>query len=100
MLAYGGGSRFHPVHVANIAELIRLAAAAPGSRVLNAADPEAPTVAEIGAAIDAVLGHEMRDRAAGGRPAAGGRVGETPWTARIPSCTTCRPPNGSWATGP
>lgn len=55
-LAYGGASRFHPVHVDNLAELVRLAAANPGSRVLNGGDPEAPTVAEIGAAIDAVMG--------------------------------------------
>lgn len=58
LLAYGGASRFHPVHVDNLAELVRLAAANPGSRVLNGADPEAPTVAEIGAAIDAAMGAE------------------------------------------
>ncbi|CAM5518263.1 NAD(P)-dependent oxidoreductase OS=Streptomyces tendae OX=1932 GN=GUR47_29710 PE=4 SV=1 [Streptomyces tendae] len=45
MLAYGGASRFHPAGVRNIAELIRLAAPRPGTRVLNAVDPDAPTVA-------------------------------------------------------
>ncbi|MGW6225405.1 NAD-dependent epimerase/dehydratase family protein, partial [Streptomyces olivaceus] len=38
VLAYGGASRFHPAGVHNIAELVRLAAARPGSRVLNAVD--------------------------------------------------------------
>ncbi|MFF9851633.1 NAD-dependent epimerase/dehydratase family protein [Streptomyces litmocidini] len=82
VLAYGGTSRFHPAHVDNIAELVRLAAAAPGSRVLNAADPEAPTVAEIGAAIDAVLGAESETVLMEGAPQ--GSVGLTPWTSEHP----------------
>ncbi|MFF0558734.1 NAD-dependent epimerase/dehydratase family protein [Streptomyces sp. NPDC004266] len=82
VLAYGGTSRFHPAHVDNIAELVRLAAAAPGSRVLNAADPEAPTVAEIGAAIDAVLGAESETVLMEGAPQ--GTVGLTPWTSEHP----------------
>lgn len=80
VLAYGGSSRFHPVHVSNVAELIRLAALRPGSRVLNAADPQAPTVAEIGAAVDEVLGRETETVLLAGAPAPG-RVGETPWSA-------------------
>ncbi|WP_179199689.1 NAD(P)-dependent oxidoreductase [Streptomyces sp. NRRL B-24572] len=82
VLAYGGTSRFHPAHVANIAELVRLAAANPGSRVLNAADPEAPTVAEIGSAIDAVLGAESETVLIEGAPQGG--VGLTPWTSEHP----------------
>lgn len=80
VLAYGGTSRFHPVHVSNLAELIRLAALRPGSRVLNAADPEVPTVAEIGTAVDEVLGRKAETVLLAGAPAPG-RVGETPWTA-------------------
>ncbi|GAA3015970.1 reductase [Streptomyces fulvorobeus] len=80
VLAYGGGSRFHPAHVSNVAELIRLAARRPGSRVLNAADPGAPTVAEIGAAVDEVLGRRTETVLLAGAPAPG-RVGETPWSA-------------------
>ncbi|MGW7433776.1 NAD-dependent epimerase/dehydratase family protein [Streptomyces sp. NPDC054861] len=78
ILSYDGSSRFHPVHVDNLAELIRLAAARPGSRVLNAADPQAPTVAEIGAAIDAVMGAESETVCFDGPPE--GTVGLTPWT--------------------
>ncbi|MFD7288658.1 NAD-dependent epimerase/dehydratase family protein [Streptomyces sp. NPDC059863] len=82
VLAYGGRSRFHPVHVGNLAELIRLAAARPGSRVLNAADPGAPTVAEIGAAIDRVLDRETETVLVEGAPVDG--VGDTPWTLEHP----------------
>ncbi|MEU3005588.1 NAD-dependent epimerase/dehydratase family protein [Streptomyces sp. NPDC007020] len=82
-LAYGGESRFQPVHVSNVAELIRLAARSPGSRVLNAADPGAPTVAEIASSIDAVLGRETETVLIDGPPPAG-HVGETPWSGAHP----------------
>jgi hypothetical protein len=59
LLAYRGCSRCHPTATANLAELIRLAATHLGNRVLNAGDPQAPTVREIAAHIDAVLGHEV-----------------------------------------
>ncbi|WP_079155391.1 NAD-dependent epimerase/dehydratase family protein [Streptomyces ambofaciens] len=83
VLAHGGASRFHPASVHTIAELIRLAAPRPGTRVLNAVDPEAPTVAEIAAAIDAVMGVETEDVLMDGPPAAGG-VGGTPWSVPFP----------------
>ncbi|MFD6279573.1 NAD-dependent epimerase/dehydratase family protein [Streptomyces sp. NPDC060209] len=83
VLAYGGESRFHPVHVSNVAELIRLAALRPASRVLNAGDPQAPTVAEIGAAVDDVLGLETETVLVPGAPPEG-HVGETPWTGAHP----------------
>ncbi|WP_406098874.1 NAD-dependent epimerase/dehydratase family protein [Streptomyces sp. NBC_01013] len=83
VLAHGGTSRFHPVHAANVAELIRLAALKPGSRVLNAADPQAPTVAEIGEAVDAVLGHHTQTVLMPGDPTPEG-VGETPWSSAHP----------------
>ncbi|MFK4069720.1 NAD-dependent epimerase/dehydratase family protein [Streptomyces sp. NPDC029674] len=85
VLAHGGLSRFHPVSVHNIAELVRLAATRPGSRVLNAGDPEAPTVAEMGEAIDAVMevaGETVTVTVPGEAPAA--NVGVTPWTAPHP----------------
>ncbi|WP_328316189.1 NAD-dependent epimerase/dehydratase family protein [Streptomyces sp. NBC_00388] len=75
VLAHGGRSRFHPVHVSNLAEMIRLAALRPGSRVLNGADPDAPTVAEISAAVDGAMG--VRSELVlieGAAP-----VGNTPW---------------------
>ncbi|KUN16940.1 reductase [Streptomyces antibioticus] len=83
VLAYGGKSRFHPASVHNIAELIRLAAADPGSRVLNAVDPDAPTVAEIARAIDAVMGVEREDVLVDGPPPAP-TVGDTPWSVPVP----------------
>ncbi|MFE9722648.1 NAD-dependent epimerase/dehydratase family protein [Streptomyces sp. NPDC005794] len=83
VLAYGGASRFHPVHVSNVAELIRLAALRPASRVLNAGDPQAPTVAEIGAAVDDVLGLETETVLVAGAPPEGG-IGETPWSGAHP----------------
>lgn len=83
VLAFGGSSRFHPVHVSNLAELIRLAARRPGSRVLNAGDPQAPTVAEIGEAVDAVLGRRTATVLMAGAPGKDG-VGGTPWSSAHP----------------
>ncbi|MFG2352794.1 NAD-dependent epimerase/dehydratase family protein [Streptomyces sp. NPDC048521] len=83
VLAYGGESRFHPASVHNLAELIRLAAARPGSRVLNACDADAPTVAGIAAAIDAVMGVENETVLVDGPPPAPG-VGDTPWSVPYP----------------
>ncbi|WP_055535510.1 NAD-dependent epimerase/dehydratase family protein, partial [Streptomyces graminilatus] len=83
VLAHGGGSRFHPASVHNIAELIRLAAALPGARVLNAVDAEAPTVAEIAGAIDAVMGVEVENVLVDGPPPAP-TVGDTPWSVPVP----------------
>ncbi|WRZ96235.1 NAD(P)-dependent oxidoreductase [Streptomyces sp. NBC_01007] len=83
ILAFGGASRFHPVSVHTLAELIRLAAARPGSRVLNACDPEAPTVAEIARAIDAVMGARTEDVLVDGPPPSP-TVGDTPWSVPQP----------------
>ncbi|MER8223036.1 NAD-dependent epimerase/dehydratase family protein [Streptomyces sp. NPDC094143] len=83
VLAYGGSSRFHPAAARNVAELVRLAAARPGSRVLNACDPQAPTVAEIGAAVDAVMGAEAETVPLDG-PEPSASVGRTPWSVPYP----------------
>ncbi|MFD5573500.1 NAD-dependent epimerase/dehydratase family protein [Streptomyces cadmiisoli] len=83
VLAQGGASRFHPVSVHTLAELIRLAAARPASRVLNACDGEAPTVAEIAAAIDGVMGVRTETVLVDGPPPAP-TVGDTPWTVPVP----------------
>jgi nucleoside-diphosphate-sugar epimerase len=58
-LAWKGESRFHTTSVANLAELIRLAAAQPGNRVLNGGDPDPPTTLEICQAIGRALDHEF-----------------------------------------
>jgi nucleoside-diphosphate-sugar epimerase len=83
VLAHGGTSRFQPVHASNIAELVRLAARKPGSRVLNAGDPAAPSVAEIAAAVDAVMGLAVKTVLVDGPPPAP-TVGETPWSLPTP----------------
>jgi nucleoside-diphosphate-sugar epimerase len=81
VLAYRGESRFHPVSVHNLAELIWLAAERPGRRVLNAGDPEPPTVLEIGRAIAANLDHEWAEVLID-EPV--GNVGETVWSTPHP----------------
>jgi nucleoside-diphosphate-sugar epimerase len=58
-LAWKGESQFHTTSVANLAELIRLAAAEPGDRALNAGDPDPPTTLGICRAIGDALGHEF-----------------------------------------
>ncbi|GGJ39249.1 NAD-dependent epimerase/dehydratase family protein [Streptomyces brasiliensis] len=83
VLAYGGESRFHPVSARNVAELIRLAAARPGARVLNAGDPQAPTVAEIGTAIDEVMAVRPDTVLVDGPPP-GASVGLSPWSVPLP----------------
>ncbi|MFD7405833.1 NAD-dependent epimerase/dehydratase family protein [Streptomyces sp. NPDC059866] len=83
VLAYGGESRFHPVSVHTLAELVRLAAARPASRVLNACDDEAPTVADIAAAIDTVMGTETETVLVDGPPPAP-TVGDSPWSVPVP----------------
>ncbi len=57
-LAYRGTSRFHTTSVANIAALTRVVVEAPANRVLNIADPSAPSVAEIAATIAQHMGYE------------------------------------------
>jgi nucleoside-diphosphate-sugar epimerase len=57
VLAYDGLSRFSTSAVANVAELITLCARTPGTRVLNAVDDEALTVAEIGARVFELMAH-------------------------------------------
>ncbi|POX44776.1 reductase [Streptomyces sp. Ru71] len=83
VLAHRGESRFHPSGAGTIAELVRLAAARPGSRVLNACDPTAPSVAEIGAAVDAAMGVETETVLLDGEPPSPS-VGRTPWSTRWP----------------
>jgi len=58
-LASSGESRFHTTSVANLAELIRLAAAQPASRVLNCGDPDPPATLEICRAVGDALDHEF-----------------------------------------
>lgn len=81
-LAYDGQSRFHTTAAANLAELARLALEQPGAHVLNAADPQALTVAEIGAAILTAMGSDAILAPFPGPPR--GWKGRTPWSVEAP----------------
>lgn len=76
-LAWGGLSRFQTSATANIAELVRVALQTPATQVLNAGDPEPPSVTQIGEAIAGVYGHEWRLVPFDGPPVGG--VGVHPW---------------------
>ena len=82
-LAFAGRSRFHTTSTLNIAELVAAALERPGSRVLNIADPVAPTVAEIGATIGRAMSYQGRliGLEEGGFPKG---VGRTPWSTPRP----------------
>ncbi|TDC49052.1 NAD-dependent epimerase/dehydratase family protein [Jiangella ureilytica] len=82
-LAYRGESRFHTTSAPNLAELVRLAATRPGSRVLNAGDPEPPSVAEIVRAVCATVGHDPELVPLGGTVPES-KVGRTPWSVPRP----------------
>jgi nucleoside-diphosphate-sugar epimerase len=82
VLAHRGESRFQPASVHNLAELIRLAAERPGRRLLNGADPDTPSVAEIGGLIAAAMTHEWAEVLVPGHPRDG--VGDNPWAVPRP----------------
>ncbi len=60
-LARRGAGVDHPTAAANIAALIELAARRPGRRILNAADPDAPSALDMSRAIAAHLGHTWEE---------------------------------------
>lgn len=82
VLAYDGLSRFGTSATVNIAELVRLCAEQPAARVLNAADDDAPTVAEIGRAVFDALGHECEIVGMPGEPR--DDLGGSPWAVPTP----------------
>jgi nucleoside-diphosphate-sugar epimerase len=96
-LAHRGAGVDHPTAAANIAALIEVVAARPGRRILNSADPDAPSALEISRTIarqldhvwDEVLLDDGADEALGRHPwdaphpivldmAAAGELGYTP----------------------
>ena len=81
-MAWSGESRFHTSATANIAELIAACLDKPGTRILNAADPQALTAAAIGEAIAAAYQHDLELVPFAGPPVNG--VGEHPWCVPKP----------------
>lgn len=82
VLARHGTGVDHTTAAANVAALIETIAANPGARVLNAADPDAPSALEIARTIAGILGHEWREVLLDGP--ADGSLGAHPWDAEHP----------------
>jgi len=81
-LANRGDGVDHTSAAANIAALIEVAAESPGARVLNSADPDAPSALEISRAIASHLGHLWEKVLLDDAPPDG--LGRTPWDAPHP----------------
>ena len=60
-LAHRGAGTDHPSAAANIAALVEVAATSPGRRILNSADPDAPSGLEISRIIARHLGHAWEE---------------------------------------
>jgi nucleoside-diphosphate-sugar epimerase len=82
-LKYRGLSRFHPSSTANIASLAVHCLGLTGSRILNAADPDCPTVSEIADYVAGATGHDWEVFPLPEEHSTG-PVGETPWTQPDP----------------
>jgi len=81
-LARRGAGVDHPTAAANIAALIELVAAKPGRRVLNSADPDAPSALEISRTIARRLRHEWEEVLLGEEDDQA--LGRHPWDAPYP----------------
>jgi nucleoside-diphosphate-sugar epimerase len=81
-LADRGAGVDHTTAAANIAAVIEVAAGSPGPRVLNSADPDAPSALEISRAIASHLEHVWEEVLLDDAPEDG--VGRTPWDAPHP----------------
>jgi nucleoside-diphosphate-sugar epimerase len=81
-LARRGTGVDHPTAAANLAALIELVAAKPGSRILNSADPDAPSALEIARTIVRQLDHDWEEVLLDGP--ADGQLGAHPWDAPHP----------------
>jgi nucleoside-diphosphate-sugar epimerase len=82
LLARRGEGVDHTTAAANVAALIETVAAKPGRRVLNAADPDAPSAREIARTVARHLGHDWDEVLLGGD--AGEGLGATPWDTPHP----------------
>ena len=78
-LAHRGEGGDHPSAAVNVAALIQAVATAPGARILNSADPDAPNALEISRAVARHLGHERHEVLLDGD-----EHGQHPWDKRPP----------------
>jgi nucleoside-diphosphate-sugar epimerase len=82
LLAHRGAGVDHPTAAANTAALIEVAAARPGRRILNSADPDPPSGLEISRTVARYLGYRWDEVLLGDE--ADPALGRHPWDARYP----------------
>lgn len=82
LLADRGAGVVHTTAAANLAALIETVAQRPGTRVLNCADPDTPSVLEICRTIAGHLGHEWEEVSLDDTAPTG--LGRTPWDSPHP----------------
>jgi nucleoside-diphosphate-sugar epimerase len=82
-LKFGGESRFSTSATGNLAALVQFVAETPGTRILNAVDPETLTVAAIGQVVAAYMGVDCEFLRLGPQPDESS-VGATPWSVPRP----------------
>jgi nucleoside-diphosphate-sugar epimerase len=82
LLGHQGRGVDHPSAAANIAALVETIARQPGRRILNSADPDAPSGLEIARIVARHLGHEWREVLLDDDAEPG--LGWHPWNTRYP----------------
>ena len=82
ILAHRGAGVDHTTAAVNIAALVEVVAHEPGARILNSADPDAPSGVEIARAIAHALSYDWQEVLLDGD--AVGNVGLYPWDAGHP----------------
>jgi nucleoside-diphosphate-sugar epimerase len=82
LLARQGAGVVHTTGATNLAALIETVAERPGTRVLNCADPDAPSAREIFRTIAGHLGHEWEEILLNDTAPTG--LGRTPWDSPHP----------------
>jgi len=82
LLADRGAGIVHPTAAANIAALVETVASNPGARILNCADPDAPSALEISRTVARHMGHTWREVLLDA--SAPRTLGRTPWDAPHP----------------
>jgi nucleoside-diphosphate-sugar epimerase len=82
VLAHRGAGIDHTTAAANIAALVEIAAEKPAARVLNSADPDAPSGLQIARTIARLLDHDWHEVLLDGDAVA--NVGRYPWDAAHP----------------